>query len=324
MIKLVWLVLVTALATLWRRVRKGPRLPSWGVGLEIAVDALRRVVAEMNTWPPARMQEAAGRARRTSVDRRVERSASSPGGVPCERTVARGAEEGPVLFYIHGGGFVLGSPQGHREITTHLALEAGATVVAPDYRLAPQHPFPAALDDVLAGYRGLLDAGIPPEHLVVGGDSAGGVLTLALLQTLREAALPFPAAAVAICPAPDLRLPGESWIRNADTDYLSLAVARQWIGMYTTPDRLDDPLVSTLHGEFAGFPPLLVQAGEAECLYDDIASLVGALEKAGVDVTFESHPEMPHVWHLLRALTPQGDAAIRSIAEFIRARATGA
>jgi acetyl esterase/lipase len=252
--------------------------------------------------------------------RHVELSKVSLAGVPAERTIARGADKGPILLYIHGGGMVLCSPRSHRDIISHIAVAAGARVYAPRYGLAPQNPFPAGLEDVFIAYRALLDQGIQPEKLVVAGDSAGGTLTLALLLKLREAGLPNPAAVVTICPGPDLTFPSESWTRNITTDCLSLPVVRKWASWYARPDQLNDPLVSPIHGEFTGFPPMLVQAGTGECLYDDITLLVEKLKAAQVDVTFESYPEMPHVWHLYRAVTPQGDAAIQSIAEYIIAR----
>jgi acetyl esterase/lipase len=215
---------------------------------------------------------------------------------------------------------VLGSPQGHRDLIARLAVGAGAIVYAPDYRLAPQHPFPASTEDTLAAYRALLEQGVRPQDLVVAGDSAGGVLTLTLLTGLREAGLPSPAAAVTISPAPDLTFPSESWQRNADTDYLTLPVVRRWMEYYAKPEQLSDPRVSPIHADLAGLPPMLVQAGEAECLYDEIALLVRKLAGVGVDVRFESYPEMPHVWHLFRSLAPEGDVAIQQIADYVCAQ----
>ncbi|MGH0030127.1 MAG: alpha/beta hydrolase [Myxococcota bacterium] len=324
-LRLLWIALCAAAATLWRRLRAGPRLPGWSAGLEITVETLRRATVEMNRWPPEEMQKLAGGAARSGVAKQVRYEAETLGGVPCERTTVRGGDgSGPVLLYLHGGGMVLGSPQGHRDIVSRIALGSGATVHAPDYRLAPQHPYPASTDDVVAVYRALLEQGVAPERLVVGGDSAGGVLTLALLLRLRESDLPWPAATVAISPAPDLSFPSESWTRNAATDYLSRPVVRQWVAHYARDDQLGLPGVSPIHGRFDGVPPMLVQGGEAECLYDEIVQLVEKLRAEGVDVTFESYPEMPHVWHLLRAFAPQeGDRAIESIARFIRAHAKG-
>jgi monoterpene epsilon-lactone hydrolase len=319
-LKLGWLCFIAALQTTWQRLRRGPVSPERNLGLEICVTATRKLLIEINTWPPARMQAVASLGMPRKLLRRVEISRVSLAGVPAERTIARGADNGPILLYIHGGGMVLCSPRSHRDIISHIAVAAGACVYAPDYGLAPQNPFPAGLQDVFIAYRALLDQGIQPNRLVVAGDSAGGTLTLALLLKLREAGLPYPAAAVTMCPGPDLTLPGESWTRNIKTDCLSLPVVQQWTSYYARPDQLNDPLVSPIHGKFSGFPPILVQAGTGECLYDSIIPLIEKLKAAGVDVTFESYPEMPHVWHLYRAVTPQGDAAIQSIARYIIAR----
>ena len=320
MLKLLWLCSIAALQITWKRLRRGPVSPGRSLGLEIGVEATRKILIEMNTWPPARMQTVSAYGVPCKLLRQVEISKVSLDGVPAERTIARGADNGPTILYIHGGGMVLCSPRSHRDIISHIAVAAGARVYAPDYRLAPQNPFPAGLEDVFTAYRALLDQGIQPDRLVVAGDSAGGTLTLALLLKLREAGLPNPAAAVTICPGPDLTFPGESWTRNITTDCLSLPVVRQWVSYYARPDQLNDPLVSPIHGEFTGFPPMLVQAGTGECLYDNIILLVEKLKAAQVDVTFEIYPGMPHVWHLYRAVTPQGGAAIQSIARYIIAR----
>jgi monoterpene epsilon-lactone hydrolase len=319
-LKLVWLCVIAALQTTWQRLRRGPVSPERNLGLEICVVATRKLLAEINTWPPARMQAVSGYGIPCKLLRRVEIIQVSLDGIPAERTIARGANNGPIIFYIHGSGMVLCSPRSHRDIISHIAVASGARVYAPDYGLAPQNPFPAGLQDVFIAYRALLDQVIQPNRIVVAGDSAGGTLTLALLLKLREAGLPNPAAAVTICPGPDLTFPGESWTRNITTDCLSLPVVRQWTSYYARPDQLKYPLVSPIHGEFTGLPPILVQASTSECLYDDITLLVEKLKAAQVDVTFEIYPEMPHVWHFYRAVTPQGDAAIQSIARYIRAR----
>ncbi|MFA5374190.1 MAG: alpha/beta hydrolase [Dehalococcoidia bacterium] len=323
-LKLLWLCFIAALQTTWNRLRRGPVSPERNLKLEICVVATRKLLTEMNTWPPARMQAVASLGLPRKFLRRVEILRVSLAGVPAERTIARGADNGPILLYIHGGGMVLCSPRSHRDIISHIAIASGARVYAPDYGLAPQNPFPAGLQDVFIAYRALLDQGIQPNKIVIAGDSAGGTLTLALLLKLREAGLPNPAAAVTICPGPDLTFPGESWTRNSTTDCLTLPVVRQWMSYYARPDQLNDPLVSPIHGKFTGLPPILVQTGTSECLYDNITLLVEKLKAAQVDVTFEIYPEMPHVWHLYRAVTPQGDAAIQSIARYIIAHTSEA
>lgn len=313
--------MVTALRVAWSRARRGPGVEGWGLALECAVAAIRAMIVEMNTWPPARMQRVCARGIPSSTPRHARFERVDLGGVPCEKTSVQGTSPGRVLYYIHGGGTVLGTPRGHRGIVSRLAVWSRSCAYSPDYRLAPQHPYPAGLDDVYSGYRALLDRGVEPEGLVVGGDSAGGMMTLALMMRLRDEGLPLPAAGIAISPAPDLTFPGESWKDNRSTDFLSREVVEVWAGHYATPEQWrTDPLVSVILGDFEGLPPVLVQAGGLECLHDDILTLVEKMRRAGVDVTFEDYPRMPHVWHLLRAFTPEGDRAIRSAVEFIESR----
>ena len=318
--KLIWICFLAAIRESWKRLRHGHVSPQRSLGLEICVTATRNMLTEMNKWPPARMQALTALGMPRRLFRKVHISKVSLGGIPTQRTIPKNGSNGLAVLYIHGGGMVLASPRTHRDIISHISTATGACVYAPDYRLAPQHPFPAGLDDVFAAYRALLDQDIQPNRLVVAGDSAGGTLMLALLLKLREARLPYPAAAVAISPAPDLTLPGDSWERNSATDSLPKPVCLQWTSYYAKPEQLNDPLVSPIHGQFSGFPPTLVQAGTAECLYDNITLLVKKMKVAGADVTFEAYPGMPHVWHLYRAVTPQGDTAIQSIARYITVR----
>jgi len=318
MLKLLWICLAVVFRETWKRLRRGRVSPERSLGLEICVAATRNILIEMNKWPPARMQTIAGLGIPRIFFRKVEISKVSLDGIRIQRTIARGADSnGPIILYIHGGGMVMCSPRTHREIISHIAVAAGACIYAPDYRLAPRNPFPAGLDDVFTTYCALLNQGIQPSRLVVCGDSAGGTFTLALLMKLRKANLPYPAAAIIISPGPDLTFPGESWTRNAPLDSLSLPVVQQWMSYYTKPEKLRDPLVSPIYGDFTGFPPILVQAGTAECFYDDIAFMVDKMKAAGVDVTFEAYPGMPHVWHIYSAVTPQANVAFQSIARYI-------
>ena len=316
--KLLCICFLTVLQETWKRLRRGRVSPERSLGLEICVTATRNMLVEMNKWPPARMQAIAGLGMPRKLFSKVAISSVSLDGIPAERTAARSADgSGPTILYIHGGGMVMCSPRSHRGIISRIAVATGACVYAPDYRLAPQNPFPAGIEDVCTAYRALLDQGIQPSRLVVGGDSAGATFTLALLIKLREAGLPYPAAAVLMSPGPDSTFPGESWKRNAATDSLPLPVVRRWIGYYAKPDQVKDPMVSPAYGDFTGFPPVLVQAGTAECFYDDIALMADKMKAAGVDMTFEAYRGMPHVWHLYSAVTPQGKAAFQSISRYI-------
>ncbi|HAJ36252.1 MAG TPA: hypothetical protein DCL15_11215, partial [Chloroflexi bacterium] len=211
-----------------------------------------------------------------------------------------------VVLYLHGGGYVSGSPATHLAVTTQLAQAAGARLFALDYRLAPEHPFPAALEDAWAVYWWLLtEEHVAPAQIVVAGDSAGGGLTLALLLALRDAGMPLPAGAVGLSPWLDLTLSGATLTANAATDYLNRDILRASAQMYSQGHVLDDPLLSPLYADLRGLPPLLLQAGGAEMLLDDSRRFAMRAHAAGVDVKLAIFPHMVHVWHFTWRIEPQ-------------------
>lgn len=321
-IKLLYIGALTALKTSLRRWRHGPVSPKWSAGLEIAVDATRAMIIEMNSWPPERMQAVAGQALPGAIPDRISFSELNLGGVRVEKTSHADHDSLPIIFYMHGGGTVLGSPKTHRQLIAQLALESNAHVYAPYYRLAPQHPFPAAFNDVYNAYIGMLESGIDPERVVLAGDSAGGLRALSLLHRLNDSNEPLPAGAITFSPAPDLTMPGDSWIRNLRTDYLSREIGQKWINYYATEEqRENNHYISTILGDFSDFPPTMIQVGGGECVYDDVVQLKDKMEEHGAPVTFEAYDEMPHVWQLFRGLTPEGDQAIRSAAQFVQKHA---
>lgn len=250
------------------------------------------------------------------------------GGVPAELVVAPGADAGSVVLYLHGGAFVIGSARIYREQSARLSRATGYSVLTLDYRLAPEHPFPAALDDTLAALRWLREArGIPAGRIVVAGDSAGGNLALAALISMRENGEPMPAVGVLISPWVDLECSGETMLTNADPRHLAqrsslLDNAATYLGGQDPRQ----PLASPIYADLSGLPPLLIQAGAAETLLADARNLASRAESAGVDVQFEEWDGMIHEWHLLAALLPENDplpeaeAAIEGIARFIRER----
>ena len=241
------------------------------------------------------------------------------GGVPAEWIAAPGVATDRVIYHLHGGGYVIGSVNSHRELISRLSRAAGARAFAIDYRLAPEHPFPAAVEDSTAAYRWLLSSGVDPARLVIAGDSAGGGLTVATLLALRDAGDPLPAAAVCLSPWVDLEGIGESMTKNADVDPLVerrglLQMAQAYL------DGADPrtPLAAPLYGDFTGLPPLLIQVGTAETLFDDATRLAERARSAGVDVTLEPWDDMIHVWQIFAAALPEGQQAIDRIGGFIR------
>ena len=243
------------------------------------------------------------------------------GGVPAEWITTPGVVSERVICYLHGGGYVLGSINTHREMVSRLSRAAGARVLILDYRLAPENPFPAAVDDSLAAYRWLLSVGVDPARLVIAGESAGGGLTVATLVALRDAGEPLPRAGICLSPWVDLECLGESMVTKAEIDPVAtrdgtLMLAKAYLG--NTDPRT--PLASPLYADLTGLPPLLIQVGTAECLFDDAARLADRARAAGVDVILEPWDDMIHMWHMFAAMLPEGQQAIDRIGEFIRQR----
>lgn len=241
------------------------------------------------------------------------------GGVPCEWI---GTGDGPVVLYVHGGGYCIGSLDSHRSMLTHLASAVAGRVLAVDYRLAPEHPFPAALDDACAAYRWVVAGGADPAQVVIAGDSAGGGLTLATLVALRDAGDPLPAAGVCLSPWADLTQSGATMSEKADVDPMVHAedLAR-WAAAYAGSD-LDPGSsgLSPLFADLSGLPPLLVEVGTAEVLLDDARRVAERARGAGVDVTLFEGEDLIHVWHFFAGAVPEADEGIDRIARFIGER----
>jgi acetyl esterase/lipase len=246
------------------------------------------------------------------------------GGVPGEWTRVPGVRDDAALLYLHGGGYVIGSPDTHRRLCGALARATGAPVLSLDYRLAPEHPHPAAVNDSTTAYSFLLESGVSgvglaPSRLAIAGDSAGGGLTVATLVKLRDDGVAQPGAAVAISPWVDMTMTGESMVTLADADPLvkpvGIAKMRDWFIGDTDPT---DPYASPLFADLSGLAPLLIHVGEIETLLDDSRRLHAAIVAAGGDSTIVEFPEMIHVFHAFAEIAPESDAAIGQAAEFVR------
>lgn len=226
-----------------------------------------------------------------------------------------------VLLYLHGGGYFGCSAETHRSITVWFAMH-GFRVLAPNYRLAPENPFPAAVDDAVAVYRGLLAEDRSPQHLVVAGDSAGGGLVLSLMLALRAAGTPFPAAAALFSPWTDLAATGESIRTNAARCAMFNGAdigpsARYYLG--NTDPR--NPLASPLYADLSGLPPLLIHVGADECLRDDSTRVAEKARAAGIPVELKVWPVVPHVWQLAHQILPEARQSLRETSEFLRKHA---
>ena len=241
------------------------------------------------------------------------------GGVGAIEVTAGGGEPSGAVLFFHGGGYALGSAAAGVNLAADIARRSGATVSTVDYRLAPEHPFPAAVDDALAAYRGLLDRGIPAEAIAVSGESAGGGLALALLIAIKEAGLPQPAAAAVLSPWADLTQSGRSYQTKAALDP---ALTREALATRADDYLADaDPrsrLASPLFADLRGLPPLLIQAGTHEILLDDAVRLAAKAADDDVAVTLQTFPGAPHVFQGFSAVLAEGARALDEVGTFIR------
>ena len=241
--------------------------------------------------------------------------------VPSEWVIPAGAGNERVILYLHGGAYNAGSTRSHRALAANIAYASHARALTIDYRLAPEHPYPAALVDAFSAYKWLLELGIHPEQITVTGDSAGGGLTIALLVALRERRIPMPAAAVALSPWTDLSASGESWPENAKADYMiNGPKLKEAARLYLKDASPQTPLASPVYANLHGLPPLLIQVGSEEVLLSDSQRLAESARLSGVDVTLEVWEGMQHVWHFAASFVPEARQAIEKIGEFIRAR----
>jgi acetyl esterase/lipase len=254
------------------------------------------------------------------ADVRIE--AVKANGVAAEWTATPDADMNRVILYLHGGAYISGSIASHRAMVAEAGRQAGARTLALGYRLAPENPYPAALQDALAGYRFLLSSSIDPRHIVVAGDSAGGGLTIATLTSLRDEGLPLPSCAWCISPWIDLEMTGASMTSKAPVDPLIQKPYLQEVAAaYCDGADPRSPLISPLYADLHQLPPLLIQVGSAETLLDDAVRLAGLAAAADVAVTLEVYPDMIHVWHLFHQEVAAGRRALAAAGRFMRVMA---
>ena len=241
------------------------------------------------------------------------------GGVAGEWHEAQLGSKETVVLYLHGGGYVLGSPTSHAGMAAMMADLAQARVFVLDYRLAPETPFPGALEDAISAYKALLEKGEKPEKIVIAGDSAGGGLAVALMVALKEGGVPLPAAGVCLSPWADLSFSGDSMQTNAKADSILCRQSLAWLGgQYLAGLAPNDPRVSPIFADLTGLPPLLIQVGSDEVLLDDAVRLNKVAKKAGVDSTLEVWNGQVHVWPLMSKLIPEARQALQGIGTFIK------
>ena len=286
------------------------------------IDAVRALLGSKPRpvgWTQRRQRiEEVGSVWPTADDIKCERV--DIGGLPGEWSIAPGSDTSRVLLFFHGGGYCSGSILSHRRLVTEAGRVARARTLAIEYRLAPEHPFPAALDDAFAAWTFLRTSGIAAEHVVVGGDSAGGGLTIALINRLRDAGERIPGCAWLLSPWTDLTLSGETLVtKDAVDPIIHQAYLAELVEAYV-PSDIDrkDPRVSPLYADLKGFPPTLIQVGACETLLEDSARFAAAAGAANVAVTLEVWPDMIHAWPMWNAHLEPGRRALANFGEFIR------
>lgn len=245
----------------------------------------------------------------------VVRQSVSADGVPCEWVIPQDSPQGRVLLYLHGGGFVYGLSPLHLQMLAYLAQKMGARILAVEYRLAPQYPFPAALEDCVTAYRWLVKQGVPAKKIAVAGDSAGGNLTITTLMKLRADGDPLPAAGACLSPVADLSEKADR-PKGFKDPLLPDKAIRTYTESYVARHDSHDPLLSPVYGDWHGLPPLLVHVGENEILRTDAVRVEALAKAAGVDVWLEVYPRMWHVWQMFLEL-PQAVQSLDEIAQFL-------
>jgi monoterpene epsilon-lactone hydrolase len=303
-----------------RRAVFGPRRPSWTLELETVAEVLRRS-ASLSTVLPLQLQRRVIDPPRpvTAPMRAVDMQPLDAGGVSAEWFSQPDSDPDRVFLYFHGGGYSTGSINSHRDFLARLCIASGMRILAADYRLAPEHPFPAQLEDSHRAYLWLIEEqGVHPDHIVLGGESAGAGLTLSTLVSLRDARLPLPAGGVLISGWLDLDPRSTSMQSNRHYDFVTRLGIRSMAKRFAPVAEHRNPLVSPVHADMTGLPPLLIQVGAAETLLDDNLRCAEAARSAGVEVELEVWPDMIHAWHVFAPMLEEGRIAIRRIGEFVR------
>lgn len=240
-------------------------------------------------------------------------------GVPAEWATTPESRNEDVLLYFHGGSYNSGSIASHRSLVANIANAGKVRALAVDYRMAPEHPFPAAVEDSLAAYRWLLENSISPDHIILAGDSAGGGLAIALLVRLRDEKLPMPRSAVCLSPWTDLTCSGDSWRANRKRDVmLDLGSIQSSAKLYLGDHDPRIPLASPIFADLHGLPPIMIQVGTEELILADATGFTENARAAGVDVTLQVWEGMQHEWQFAAAMLPEGKQAVEKIGQFIQ------
>lgn len=312
----------TVAATTARRLRHGPSAPGWNWTVELGTAMIRnhlRAAFAMHDVTEMRRYLDTMVLAPQWKDKLKTQEVAQEGFVG---TWFVPADPSPItLLYLHGGGFAFYPRDSYANFTALIALAVNARTFALDYRLAPEYPFPAQLDDARTAYLRLLKDGLSPQQIVIGGDSAGGQLTIALLCDLRDRGLPRPALGFALSPATEFDIVRPSMAQHAGSDWITGEMALKWRDWFCSAELRTHPLVSPIHANLQDLPPIYIQAGGAEILYDGIAAFAEEALRQGADITFESWPNMNHVFQCFGYDAPQSAAALTRLGAVVADRA---
>lgn len=309
----------SAAAVTGSRLRRGPLRPGWTWTFELFAHAMKKGMAYGCSVEPQVYRDFMEASLPPSPAlKKVRREAVDAGGVPSEWFVPLQGASDDVLFYVHGGAFVFGSTKTHADLIARMTMAAGTKALGINYRLSPEHPYPAAFEDALAAYRWLIKSGVSPSKVVLAGDTAGGGLVVALMVALRDAKEPLPAGAVVFAPWVDMTLSGRSVETNAPYDLIDRTQGEQWARWYVGKTDLKDPRVSPLFADLRGLPPFFIQIGSAEVLYDEARSLAEAIRKAGGKVELDVWNEMVHMFQSYGPLVPESIKATEKLGHAAR------
>jgi len=317
-------VWAAAIAVTAARAHRGRGLPRWTWSHELLATWMKREFARLaplpwplqrRTWRAVALPSFAVRGARFERAHLAGMDAEwiTPRGLP-----DRPANEGTVLLYLHGGAYLFGTIDEYRDFASRVASEARARAVVVGYRLAPEHPFPAALDDAVAAYSALLESGIPAARIVVAGDSAGGGLAASLLVALRDRGAPLPAGAVLVSPWVDLAARGGTLVTHQDHDFFTPELVERWARTVLAGADATDPRASPARAELRGLPPLLVQVGGAEMILDQVVAFAERARAVGVDARLRVWQDCFHDWPLFAAMLGDARRAIEEIGAFVR------
>jgi acetyl esterase/lipase len=319
---MVWFILYlgqSLIGVALARFRRGPLRATWTFGYEVVTRAQKRFHERVARLSPAEERRAWDSLKaQNPSSKRVTWTRSRFGGVDCI-DISPHERKAPerVILYLHGGGFLYGSEHSHGELCSRIAISGEARLVFPLYRLAPEHPFPAALEDALSVYRALREAEGHRSEIVVAGDSAGGNLAVALLLSLRDRGHALPVRGALISPCVDLADRSGSMQYNEPFDWASPWMFDRWQREYLADQAPAAPLASPARADLRGLPPLLIQIGTAEMLYDQVKAFARRAEEAGVEVTLAEYADRVHLWHALAPMFREFQASIEQIGGYL-------